>query len=40
MVHGPGVQICGECVTLAAKIVAAQHGQADRELQPGQRLIG
>ncbi|MFB4269663.1 Clp protease N-terminal domain-containing protein [Nonomuraea sp. GTA35] len=40
MVHGPGVQICGECVTLAGEIVAAQHEQADRELQPGRRLIG
>ncbi|MGW3353413.1 Clp protease N-terminal domain-containing protein [Nonomuraea rubra] len=40
MVHGPGVQICGECVTLAGEIVAAQHEQADRALQPGRRLIG
>ncbi|WP_049564012.1 ClpX C4-type zinc finger protein [Nonomuraea sp. SBT364] len=40
MVHGPGVQICGECVTLAGEIVTAQHDQADRELQPGRRLIG
>ncbi|HEX4811536.1 MAG TPA: Clp protease N-terminal domain-containing protein [Nonomuraea sp.] len=40
MVHGPGVQICGECVTIAGEIVAAQHEQADRELQPGRRLIG
>jgi hypothetical protein len=40
MVHGPGVQICGECVTIAGEIVAAQHQQAERDLQPGRRLNG
>ncbi|MBO3744866.1 hypothetical protein J5X84_02210 [Streptosporangiaceae bacterium NEAU-GS5] len=40
MVHGPGVQICGECVQLAVEIVTAQHEQADHALQPGRRLIG
>lgn len=40
MVHGPGVQICGQCVRLAGEIVTAQHEQAEHELQPGRRLIG
>ncbi|MET9240933.1 Clp protease N-terminal domain-containing protein [Nonomuraea sp. NPDC003709] len=40
MVHGPGVQICGECVTIATEIIATQHDQAKRDLQPGRRLIG
>ncbi|MFG1697116.1 Clp protease N-terminal domain-containing protein [Nonomuraea sp. NPDC049309] len=39
MVHGPGVQICGACVTIATEIVAARHAEAAQDLQPGRRLI-
>jgi hypothetical protein len=38
MVHGPGVQICGECVVLAGEIIAA--GQSEGGSGPGRRLIG
>ncbi|MFI6498851.1 Clp protease N-terminal domain-containing protein [Nonomuraea typhae] len=36
MVNGPGVQICGECVTLAAEIIQAAHGKTTAS---GRRLI-
>jgi hypothetical protein len=28
------------CVALAGEIIASQHEQAERDLQPGRRLIG
>ncbi|MQA97390.1 MAG: hypothetical protein GEV11_23145 [Streptosporangiales bacterium] len=40
MVHGPGVQICGECVALAGEIITSRHDQASRDLETGRRLIG